>query len=319
MSLHRYYGHTQTARLKKVVMNVFAGLCAAVSTFAFGQINGFTPEVWKPHNYTLPSNCLAGAELVEASSKMKTLMNQSGTLGAGYAISYRRDLVVGCGQGYNDGLAWKKLALSQSPVLAETTNLVAVASVSKSIADIALWQLFDQGKVNLDDNIVLASGIKSFNGLVNPAYASCSIRGAMVLTHSCRIDLRFQVPSVIERDTGWKRPITFDQQMSYEVGKPTLQTVTGDYNNVGYALITRIIERALGMSFIDYVRTQIFNPIGVSDENVDMIFGGYQMCADSKWTTTQGVQYCTNFAAVELDEKGMPLARKPGEMFRDLS
>jgi CubicO group peptidase (beta-lactamase class C family) len=227
--------------------------------------------------------------------------------------------VVGCGLGYSDELAWKKLAVGQTPRLAEATNLVAVASVSKSLAGIALWQLYQQGKVDLDDNIVTASGFKVFNGVVNPAYASCSIRGAMVLTHSCRIDQSFQTAANIERDTGWKRPITFDQQMSYEVGKPTLQTVTGDYNNVGYALITRVIERASGMSFIDYVRTQILNPLGVSDENADMIFGGYQMCADRKWTTTQGVQYCTNFAAVEMDASGNPLARKPGEMFRDSS
>jgi hypothetical protein len=292
---------------------LFVILFLSIPGLAFGQIFGGFLESWVGHSFALPSTCQGGREVTAVTDALKAKMRESGTLAAQVAVGYQGRIVMSCGVGYNDALTRSKLAADstgKSVIRMESGVTGRAASRTKHYVLAAM----KKAGIDTSQNLAAASGLTSFNGVLMSGFATCSIEQAV--NERCQIIREFATAEQVEQKTGWKRPFTPEQQLRYELGRipsftpGTENYVSSDYSNVGYGLLGAVLERATGKSLIDYVHETVTGPIGVADDEVKVVFGGYQMCSDGKWITIKGVQRCQNLGSVTA-------GREPGEPWAD--
>lgn len=170
----------------------------------------------------------------------------------GVSVAVVRDGKIVFSKGY--GIADLE---SQKPVT-ESTQF-KIGSVSKPILAIAVMLLKQDGKLALDDPVS-----KFIDG--TPAtWQKITIRH--LLQHTAGLD---------REAPGWKPfeivPLSdviksaFDQPMIAEPG------VKYQYSNVGYFTIAAIIEKVTGMSFGDFVKKRIFQPLGMTHSGITDYF-----------------------------------------------
>ncbi len=114
------------------------------------------------------------------------------------------------------------------------TDIVRMASISKSFASVAIMQLVEQGKVSLvaDVNEILGKNIR------NPLYPDIPITLEMLMSHTSGM-----------RD---------DRQFNdYPPGGGF------EYCNVAYSYVGDCVEKISGEYFSSYIRKHIINPLGL--------------------------------------------------------
>ncbi len=145
-----------------------------------------------------------------------------------------------------------------------------IASASKIFTAISILKLAEKGLLNLDDDIasILTYLPEKFNGV--------TIRH--LLTHTSGIG-DYMEDGKDEDNTGlWKEipvysmkipadflPLIVDKKKEFEPGERF------EYNNAGYILLGLAIEKLSEMSYIDFVKFNIFNPAGMSDSGYYMM------------------------------------------------
>lgn len=289
---------------------LFVILFLIISGSAQGQIFGYFPESWTSHSSPMPLTCQGDRDIPQLTSVLVSTAKSAGVLGAQIMLRDGNKTIMSCGAGYNDPLARAKLSTGQEPIRMGFNTPQRLASITKWYVHVALRQLQVAGKVNFADNLLAASGVSSYDGIVRQSgFAGCTIE--MALNYICQINVNFADPYDLERDTLWHRPFTLDQQMSYEVGRSLNVTPeVGGYSNVAYGLLGKVIERASGMSMIDYIRQYVGRPAGVPDTEIQIAVGAYQTCSDNKWVTVKSVQRCQNLGNTVS-------GREPGEVAYD--
>lgn len=130
-----------------------------------------------------------------------------------------------------------------------------LASVSKQFTAVAILKLQDAGKLSVDDPVCK---------WIQPCPAAwASIRIRHLLTHTSGIpDLMARPAWGLRRVT----PTTLDE-LTEESRKYGLQFEPGSkvrYNNAGFNLAAAIVEKASGMPFETYLRTTLFEPLGMT-------------------------------------------------------
>nr|WP_083654344.1 serine hydrolase domain-containing protein [Mycobacterium sp. GA-1841] len=134
-----------------------------------------------------------------------------------------------------------------------------LASLSKSIATTtAFMQLYDQGKVQLDEPV--QTYLPDFNPTGDPRRAQVTIR--MVLTHTSGIagDLSLDGPwglDKADKAEGIHRALG-----AWVVFEPGEQF---HYSDIGFILIGAIIEKITGQTLDTYVQGNVFTPLGMTD------------------------------------------------------
>ena len=150
--------------------------------------------------------------------------------------------------GYADVAQHKKL---------QTKSVFDIASVSKPITAVAVMQLVEKGKVNLETPI--SSLLPEFI----PEYAS-KITIRHLLNHSS--GMQANIGQQDESGQGLVMPnaqaLTLEKiyqkfkgsKLKFEPGKGY------EYNNLGYVLLAHIIEKVSNQTYSDYLQTHIFKP-----------------------------------------------------------
>ncbi|HSN26466.1 MAG TPA: serine hydrolase domain-containing protein [Kofleriaceae bacterium] len=128
-------------------------------------------------------------------------------------------------------------------------------STSKLFTAIAIMQLVEQGKLTLDDPV------SRWLADVQPAWSGITIRH--LLTHSSGI-----VDDYAEELHG-SMLVDYPPEVLYEHARTRpLEFAPGTttrYNNLGFYLLTLVVERASGMPFPRYVEERIFRPLGMTE------------------------------------------------------
>ena len=139
-------------------------------------------------------------------------------------------------------------------VPATDSTVYAVGSLSKQFTAAAIVLLSQQGRLRLDDPITryLPEG--------SAVWSAVTIRH--LLTHT----------SGIPQDTtlDWRRDYS-ESELVRSAAQP-LQFEPGElesYSSTGYALLGVIIHRVTGVSWGDFVRDQIFRPLGMRTARVN--------------------------------------------------
>lgn len=141
-------------------------------------------------------------------------------------------------------------------VLNTPQTVMPIASNTKQLTAAAIMKLQEQGRLNVTDPVTQyipdATNWKDIRiyHLMNHT-AGIQSDGAFSLTD--RTDLT--LPETMVRITAL--PLTFEPGTSY------------GYSNNGYITLSYIIERASGMSFEEYLKTNLFLPLGMNSTGQD--------------------------------------------------
>jgi CubicO group peptidase (beta-lactamase class C family) len=147
-----------------------------------------------------------------------------------------------------------------------------IASMTKPITAIAIMILVDEGKLKLDDPV--EKHIPAFHGQMKLGYQQAETYIAArpsrpitlrdLLTHTSGLP-DGPLPDSPERDA---KPPTTLAESSENYGKRRLSFEPGSrwsYSNAGINTLGRVIEVASGMSYEDFLKTRIFDPLGMVD------------------------------------------------------
>lgn len=195
-------------------------------------------------------------------SLIPPLMAKYGIPGGVVGVVKDGRLVLVRGYGYADSAA-------HVPVSPDA--LFRIASVSKPITSAAVLKLVEQGKLSLDDKAFsILSDLKPPAGAtVDPRLANITVR--QLLQHAGGWDRDKTFDPMLQSKTaaavvGTPAPASAETIIRYMLGQP-LQFDPGtsySYSNFGYDVLGRIIERVSGMSYGEFVRTQVLAPMGIT-------------------------------------------------------
>lgn len=173
-------------------------------------------------------------------------------------------------------------------------HLFRIASLSKPLTSIGIMKLIENGQLNLTDNVFGASGILSTNSYLSSA----------TITDSRIYDITLQ--NLLEHSAGWNRgiscfpnptspypyffngcdPIVAPLHVAQQIGSTNPVSEEGmiyfllekgldfdpgtqyQYSNIGYLVLGEIIEAVTGLSYGDYMKQNIFEPIGACDTHL---------------------------------------------------
>jgi N-acyl-D-amino-acid deacylase len=168
---------------------------------------------------------------------------------------------------YDRGFGW---ADRDDERLVESASRFRIASVAKPLTAVAILQLAESERLNLDDNPLELIGLEDLldDDGVDSRLRAVTVR--QLLHHSggwdrdASIDPMFASQRIAEA-IGVEAPPGHDEIIRYMVSQP-LQFDPGTryaYSNFGYCILGRVIEEASGRSYTAYVREAIGEPLGM--------------------------------------------------------
>ncbi len=158
------------------------------------------------------------------------------------------------------------LADRERMVPATQHTMYSLASISKPMTATGLMKLVERGRVQLDRPANEYLGAGRLTAMAGDA-SRASVRH--VMTHTAGLPLHYQF---FYANASYSRP-PMDQTISrYGI----LMNPPGEvyqYSNLGYGILDHIIARTSGQSYADYMRTEVFLPLGMTRTSVDIGFG----------------------------------------------
>lgn len=173
----------------------------------------------------------------------------------GIAVAIVKDGKVVMEQGFGD----KSLDPKQ-PVDAHT--LFAIASNTKAFTAAALQQLDEAGKLKMDDRVI--DHLPWFR--MSDPYVTHEMRIRDLLAHRSGLslgagDLLYWPPTSYSTKEVVERLKHVPIKNGFRSGYA--------YDNILFAVATLVIEQASGQSYADYVRTHLFQPVGMDESLID--------------------------------------------------
>jgi CubicO group peptidase (beta-lactamase class C family) len=206
----------------------------------------------------------------------------------GFAVSIIHDekILFSKGFGYSN-------LVNKAPFTVQTIN--SVASISKTFIGLAILKLVEEGKLNLDDPI---NSILPYK-IINPFFPGKEITVRHLVTHTSGITQEFdseavgestivlidsfevnaETPANLKKEIAYYKPgkyISIDDHIR-KFTQPAgnwyspdnfLKHMPGsrfNYTNLGALIAARIVEIKSGLSFDEYTRRQIFEPLHMAN------------------------------------------------------
>ncbi len=148
----------------------------------------------------------------------------------------------------------------QSELTAKTTasrdRIYCIASVSKMYSALAVMQLVDEGKIELDAPVTKYLPDFKMN---DERYKDITVR--MLMNHTSGISMGLSTNHYLYDDVD---SFVHDNTLDIVSGQ-RFKAAPGEYacyNNMGFELMEHIVENVSGMSYTDYVRNNIASKIG---------------------------------------------------------
>lgn len=186
--------------------------------------------------------------LTRAEDYVREQLGNNDVVGGVYGIIYKDKLIRS--QGF--GMMNKQ---GQTTPSAET--LYSIASVTKVFTATAIYQLKDEGLLDLDQPV--STYIPGFRFEKEALSAPVTLRH--LLTHSAGGIGSFQTDGLIFSDRNARSSLQDYVQLlkKLEITEPPGQS--GIYCNGCYDILGHVIERVSGMSYYDYMKQKIFEPL----------------------------------------------------------
>lgn len=160
------------------------------------------------------------------------------------------------------------------PVTRQTTFMAS--SSTKPLTAAALLQLVERGQVSLDKSL-------SAYYVAHPYGDQITIRHLLNQTSGIRNPAPVKWLHTVEEHPAFDEAQALKKVLS---AHPKLAFPPGDkyaYSNISYWLLGQVIEQVSGQSYGDYMRQNVFNPLGLNPADLDCLIpdlaqhaGGYQ-------------------------------------------
>lgn len=215
-------------------------------TSAFGQTSDYRPPVY--HDADRAERIKATKSFVD--DMFREYMEKQHMPGLVYGVVLDGKLL------YSGGFGFTNLEKNYA---ADATSMFRIASMSKSFTALAILQLRDAGKLDLDDPASMyIPEMKNLRLLTSDAPV-ITIRH--LLTHG----------SGLPEDNAWgdRQLADTDAELRKLMADgPSFSNATGveyEYSNVGFALLGQIVQVVSGVSFEEYTWEHIFKPLGMKN------------------------------------------------------
>ena len=191
-------------------------------------------------------------------------MNRNNIRGASLAIMRDEQLI------YCKGFGWADQEMERP---AEVGDIYRIASASKLVTAIGIMKLCEEGLLSLDSKVFGEAGILNyFTEFKDKRAKNITVR--QLLNHTSGFsrsmgDLMFRIADVME----WKEinaTPTYDEIIDFQLGL-RLRCAPGSsaqYSNVGYLVLSRVIEKVSGMSYEEYLQRNVLWPAGCYDMHI---------------------------------------------------
>jgi N-acyl-D-amino-acid deacylase len=206
-------------------------------------------------------------DLASFDRMMLSVMREHQPPGGALAVTCQGRLVYARGFGYAD-------VESRQPVRPE--SLFRIASISKPITAAAILQLVERGRLRPEDNAFPLLGLKP--ALENAAQYDKRLDAVTLLDllqHAGGWDTAKSPDPMflsvkIADSLGTKPPAEPQEIIRWVLGRP-LDFTPGEryaYSNFGYCVLGRVIEKAAGQRYEDYVRREVLGPLGIHEMRI---------------------------------------------------
>ncbi len=169
---------------------------------------------------------------------------------------------------YSRGYGYANLADHRA---VQPDTLFRVASVSKAITASAVLSLVQAGKLKLSDKAFTVLGTQPLPGqTVNPKAYNITVADLLYMTSgwSRWFDPMFGPwPRDYVSKLGTTLPADCATNARFMLSQPLGSTpgTSFVYSNMNYCMLGLIVEKISGMTYVDYVKSHIFQPVGVTD------------------------------------------------------
>jgi CubicO group peptidase (beta-lactamase class C family) len=171
--------------------------------------------------------------------------------GAAVGVVHEDELAWSAGMGFADVTAGRA---------SDATTLYRIASITKTFTGTAIMQLRDEGRLDLDDPIVVhLPELRDASGSLGPI-EPVTIRRA--LSHES--GLMSEPPGTDWALLRYEGLAERNLARAAEIGTRVPPNSQWKYSNLGYQLLGEIVARVSGTPYVEYLRTQILEPLGLS-------------------------------------------------------
>lgn len=225
-------------------------------------------EIYHRHlNDTLTNEMSDCAELADMESQLKRYFERWELNGAQLAITRNDSLIYAKGFGWAD----KERGIEMQP-----NNVMRLASVSKLLTAVGIMKLVEAGKLHLSDKVFGNKGIlndTSFTSRIKDnRYFDITVEN--LLRHSAGFTTGAGDPMFSTRYIMMQNHLTEapdNKQLMRILLKRRLGFTPGTsrrYSNVGYMLLSMIIERRTGMPYETFMQDSVFSKAGCYDFHI---------------------------------------------------
>lgn len=260
-------------------------------------------------------------KLAELDRLMRSAVKRQRISGASLAITKNGRLVYARGFGYAD-------LERNRPV--QPDSLFRIASLSKPITAVAILQLIQRRKLNLDDRVVDIVTVRPRRSAdqSNPSGSQRVGEG---------LDARWKqitIRQLLHHSGGWDRDVSFDPmfrsvKIAEAFGKrppaeppDIIRYMRGQkldfdpgtryaYSNFGYSLLGRVIEKLSGMGYEQYVQTKVLKPLGIRSMRIGRTLAKGRFHGEVRYYTQHG----TTGSAVVGPRLGKPVPQPYGAWY----
>lgn len=186
-----------------------------------------------------------------ADSLLKRLVTESDVVGVSGAYSFAGNTIWKSSNGYSD---------RENKILFSDTTLTRTASIAKPMTAVAIMQLVEQGKLDLD--LPIQHYLPEY-----PIKKKGSITTRHLLTHTSGMA---GYKSGKEAQTTKEFRNLKEASEVFEKRKLKFKPGTKfSYTTYGYVVLGQIIETVSGLSYEDYMQTNIWNRVNMKNTGVE--------------------------------------------------
>jgi CubicO group peptidase (beta-lactamase class C family) len=185
---------------------------------------------------------------------IRRFLDSTGTASVAVAVAKDGKIV------WEEGFGW---ANRERRIRADQHTMYSLASISKPITATGLMVLADRGLVDLDRPANDYLGLGKLTGLAGDA-AQATLR--RVLSHTAGLPLHYQF---YYADRGYPPP-SMDETIARYGNLVFPPGRLHEYSNLGFGIIDHIIARVSGQTYPDFMRTEVFLPLGLTRTSIDI-------------------------------------------------
>lgn len=291
-----------------IISSICRCTCSSCSSYKSQEKDSIYEASNRKHlNDTLTNAISAQPELHAMDSIMQRYLKRWEIHGAQLAISRHDSLLYARGFGYAD---------KDRQIPMEPSYIMRMASVSKLVTATGIMKLRDMGKIRLSDKVFGPKGILNdtfyVNSIRDKRYFDITVE--QLLRHKAGFtnyagDAIFSTRYIMQQNHLTTPPdhrtllrIVLRRHLGYTPG------AAQRYCNIGYTLLSLIIEKRTGMSYNDFMQRYVLNPAGCYDFH---IAGNY--LKDRRPNETVYYMHSSSVPVPEFNNSGRMVVRCYGE------